>query len=752
VALAAEDDYISLRVSAPSDSRERSAFTHGLTPVVLSGALIALSETGAPSGQAGGKRKRGVWRVFVRKVSVVLVDWSVRESFHTIEYLNVQTLPRSDYEVIWLEYYDQRPTAIAEYVKSGKVDKWFVLGQSGQYRKHLMYNEGIVASEGEIVVLCDGDAAYSPRFLESIVATFDYDPQLVLYLDQLRDHTRKLYPFKYIPWEVLVKHPPFRRVPYGLTTNENALHLRNYGACFCAPRETIVAAGGADEHAFYDSYLCGPYELGWRLINAGLRERWHMSEWSLHPWHPGVQGGERLGIDDGWGIASPALEIRKSGRVLPLKENEGIRAIRKTMAPREQEPTQAGNVIETRTRLQEMLSPSLRGKIYKSILYEAHRAVFPFARRVIGRADRRAGGACDSPGIGTVVVATESRNGYYAASTPRNAPSLGIEAIRSTGLVRAWEGYLFDHVYHRLGQGAMSEQLVRLCAKLRPGLLFFTPVSLNLEPSKEAVRRIIDELGIPVYVHCFTSDLSSGLKYEWLPWVESVGIMDRVSGPATFYESGFPHKFIYGFPAPSPDHFHPGGAERTIDVVFWGSVPRGSVREECISFLRASGIAVTTREHWVSSEEYANVLRRSRIALTFGDPRGGPGRLEARMFEAMACGTLVVNGGVGEAGKLFDPGKDFVEFKGKEQLLECVRYYLEGREEGQEIAESAREKVQRLYNPRNLWRYVFGRIGFGADCLGPADGAQVELSARLEVLAKSTRACAGNEIYMEDRQ
>jgi hypothetical protein len=40
VALAAEGDFISLRVSAPSDSRERSAFTHGLTPVVLSGALI----------------------------------------------------------------------------------------------------------------------------------------------------------------------------------------------------------------------------------------------------------------------------------------------------------------------------------------------------------------------------------------------------------------------------------------------------------------------------------------------------------------------------------------------------------------------------------------------------------------------------------------------------------------------------------------------------------------------------------------
>ena len=41
VALAAEDSFVLLRVSVPSDSRERTAFTHGLAPVVLRGAVIA---------------------------------------------------------------------------------------------------------------------------------------------------------------------------------------------------------------------------------------------------------------------------------------------------------------------------------------------------------------------------------------------------------------------------------------------------------------------------------------------------------------------------------------------------------------------------------------------------------------------------------------------------------------------------------------------------------------------------------------
>ena len=33
-----------------------------------------------------------------------------------------------------------------------------------------------------------------------------------------------------------------------------------------------IRFGGFDEHADYRGYLCGPYELGWRLVNAGLPE------------------------------------------------------------------------------------------------------------------------------------------------------------------------------------------------------------------------------------------------------------------------------------------------------------------------------------------------------------------------------------------------------------------------------------------------------------------------------------------------
>ena len=36
------------------------------------------------------------------RVSVILIDWGVRESFHSVHYLNRQTIPRGDYELICL--------------------------------------------------------------------------------------------------------------------------------------------------------------------------------------------------------------------------------------------------------------------------------------------------------------------------------------------------------------------------------------------------------------------------------------------------------------------------------------------------------------------------------------------------------------------------------------------------------------------------------------------------------------------------
>lgn len=47
-------------------------------------------------------------------VSVVLLDCSVRERFHALDWLNKHDAPRDAYELIWLELYSSVPPAAME--------------------------------------------------------------------------------------------------------------------------------------------------------------------------------------------------------------------------------------------------------------------------------------------------------------------------------------------------------------------------------------------------------------------------------------------------------------------------------------------------------------------------------------------------------------------------------------------------------------------------------------------------------------
>src|SRR5690349_20102043 len=97
------------------------------------------------------------------KVSVILLDWSVRESFHSLTYLNRQREPRENYELIWIEYYDHRSDQLANSLSENshnRIDQWIILGMPEHcyYHKHMMYNVAIAVSRGDIVCICDSDA------------------------------------------------------------------------------------------------------------------------------------------------------------------------------------------------------------------------------------------------------------------------------------------------------------------------------------------------------------------------------------------------------------------------------------------------------------------------------------------------------------------------------------------------------------------------------------------------------------------
>ena len=264
------------------------------------------------------------------KVSIILLDWSCRESFHSIDYLNKQTISREQYEIIWIEYYSRIPESLKS--KKPLLDKWIVMNMPDDlyYHKHLMYNIGIIYSKGDIICICDSDAVFDSTFVESIIKEFKQSPDIVLHLDEVRNIGKKFYPFNYpsvdeILGSGVINWNKSKSMTTGLLDKNDYLHSRNYGACLCARKTYLITIGGADEKLDYLGHICGPYELTFRLMNYGLKEVWLNNEFIYHTWHPGTDGHlNYTGPNDGLGMSLTALEALYSGRVMPLVENNVI--------------------------------------------------------------------------------------------------------------------------------------------------------------------------------------------------------------------------------------------------------------------------------------------------------------------------------------------------------------------------------------------------------------------------------------------
>jgi hypothetical protein len=252
-------------------------------------------------------------------VSLVLLDWSVRERFHALDWLSKQTVQRELYEIIWVELYDR---VIPEAFE--KADVLVTLHQEGIYHKHVGYNAGLVLARGAVVTICDSDAVFPTDFAASIIKMFE--------LNQTGE-----------PRSLVLMHYEWRSAS---TYPENLLsvdELPNYtwldlwpnvGACMSVRCKDAISFGGFDEHRSFRGYMCGPYDLAWRLINAGIPEIWHDPSVALwHFAHPDPTGTTRPFSMELWkeitnshidGHALTAVEAFSTGRTWVLKENREV--------------------------------------------------------------------------------------------------------------------------------------------------------------------------------------------------------------------------------------------------------------------------------------------------------------------------------------------------------------------------------------------------------------------------------------------
>ncbi len=251
-------------------------------------------------------------------LSIILLDWSVRELFFALDWLNRQDVPRERYELIWVEAFDRVSPEV-----QGRVDQHLTCGQTGAYHKHAAWNAAVLHARGRLVTLCDSDAVFPPDFVRSILDRFGEE-------DGARSQVLMHHEFR-----TLSEYPGELRGIEDLAWFEWLPLWPNVGACMTVSRRDYLRFGGLDEHPAYRGYICGPYDLAWRMVNAGIPEIWHDPRVALwHFAHPDPHDTARSGFSlRTWleikrphvrGHALEAVEAFSTGRMEPLRENPDI--------------------------------------------------------------------------------------------------------------------------------------------------------------------------------------------------------------------------------------------------------------------------------------------------------------------------------------------------------------------------------------------------------------------------------------------
>ena len=142
-----------------------------------------------------------------------------------------------------------------------------------------------------------------------------------------------------------------------------------------------------------------------------------------------------------------------------------------------------------------------------------------------------------------------------------------------------------------------------------------------------------------------------------------------------------------------PDIHAPHAVEKTYDVCFVGhtftSTPLEGERERLLEIIRQE-----FPNHFIGRRffhEMARIYSTSRLVFN----RSVRNDLNMRVFEALACGSLLITNDLSDNGQdeLFIPGAHLVTYQNEQELVEKIRFYLSHPNEREYIAATGRQEA-----------------------------------------------------------
>lgn len=308
-------------------------------------------------------------------------------------------------------------------------------------------------------------------------------------------------------------------------------------------------------------------------------------------------------------------------------------------------------------------------------------------------------------------------------------PELGIMrndhywwgALEGSGLATQERFHLdeYYHLHHRAGDA----ELLAHCMRSMPDLLYlgWVPnaprVQRYCNPKLETLNIIRKKMGIPIVA--FWGDTGEPFSMQLADSVSPIASLNVVLDSMVYLKTSLhPEMYLPLWSPLDPRVFYDPQLERDIDISFVGTIGEKYPldRHAGIAALRSNNLEVHQAgarhgEESLPIEEYARILMRSKITLNFCTM--GHGRykqVKGRVFEAIACGAMLLEGENEETSEWLEPMVDYVPFADEADLVEKAKYYLEHDLERVEIAARGHQKAIERYTGERFWRTIFSEV------------------------------------------
>lgn len=124
--------------------------------------------------------------------------------------------------------------------------------------------------------------------------------------------------------------------------------------------------------------------------------------------------------------------------------------------------------------------------------------------------------------------------------------------------------------------------------------------------------------------------------------------------------------------------------------------------------LMESGGRASTEAH-LSTIQYAAIQRRTQIGINITSHPTNP-QLKGRLFELLACRTLLLEHENSAIQTYFEPDVDYVSFRTPAELVDKAHYYLAHPVERERIARQGHRAYRARYTLFHYWRKILDKL------------------------------------------